>query len=83
MLAEEQQNPDAEDWKENINPNTIEILENCYIEPFIKDAKPEDKFQFIRNGYFTVDNKYTTKDKLIFNRIVAMKDTWKRKNKKK
>lgn len=81
MLPEEEQKPDVEDWKENLNPNSIEILENCYIEPFIDGAKPEDKFQFIRNGYFTVDNKYTTKDKLVINRIVAMKDTWKKKNK--
>lgn len=81
MLAEEEQNPDVEDWKENLNPNSIEILENCYIEPFIEGAELEDKFQFIRNGYFTVDNKYSTKDKLVINRIVAMKDTWKKKNK--
>ena len=81
MLAEEEQNPDVEDWKENLNPNSIEILENCYIEPFIEGAELEDKFQFIRNGYFTVDNKYATKDKLVNNRIVAMKDTWKKKNK--
>lgn len=81
MLPEEEQNPNAEDWKENLNPKSLEILEACYIEPYVKDAKLEDKFQFIRNGYFAVDNKYTTTEKLVFNRVVAMKDTWKKNNK--
>lgn len=81
MLPDEEQNPNAEDWKENLNPKSLEVLESCYVEPYVKDAKPEDKFQFIRNGYFTVDNKYSVPDKLVFNRIVAMKDTWKKNNK--
>lgn len=81
MLPEEEQNPNAEDWKENLNPNSLQILDTCYIEPYAKDAKPEEKFQFIRNGYFTVDNKYSVPEKLVFNRIVAMKDTWKKNNK--
>ncbi len=81
MLPEEEQNPNAEDWKANLNPNSLQILESCYIEPYANDAKPEEKFQFIRNGYFTVDNKYSVPGKLVFNRIVAMKDTWKKNNK--
>ena len=81
MLPEEEQNPNAEDWKENLNPKSLEIIEDCYIEPYVKDAKIEDKFQFIRNGYFAVDNKYTNAEKLVFNRVVAMKDTWKKNNK--
>lgn len=48
------------------------------IEPSLKDVKQEEKFQFIRHGYFCVDTKYTTKDRLVFNRIVPLKDSWKR-----
>lgn len=81
MLPDEEQNQNAEDWKENLNPKSLETLNSCFVEPYVKDAKPEDKFQFIRNGYFTVDNKYSTAEKLVFNRIVAMKDTWKKNNK--
>lgn len=81
LLPDEEQNPNAEDWKENLNPKSLEIIEASYVEPYVKDSKPEDKFQFIRNGYFAVDNKYTTAEKLVFNRVVAMKDTWKKNNK--
>lgn len=65
-------------WDEKINPHSKVTLTNCKIEPSIKNAKPEDRFQFLRHGYFCVD-KDATDDKLIFNRIVALKDSW-RKN---
>lgn len=81
LLEEEEQNKDAVDWKVNLNPNSLVVLDSCYIEPSVKAAKPGDKFQFIRNGYFTVDSKYSTDEKLVFNRIVAMKDNWKKNNK--
>lgn len=70
------------DFKEHINPNSLEIVENALIEPFIKDAKPLDKFQFERLGYFCVDTKYTTDEKLVFNRTVTLRDTWAKMNKK-
>ena len=55
----------------------MEIL-NGFIEPIaIKDAKVQDKFQFIRTGFFTVDSKYTTDEKLVFNRIVSLKSSFK------
>jgi len=60
-----------------LNPNSLEILSNCIIEPSIADAKPGDKFQFLRHGYFCVDTKYTTKEKLVFNRIVSLRSSWK------
>lgn len=68
-------------WDEKINSNSLVVLKDCIIEPSLKDAKKEDKFQFIRHGYFCVDTKYTTDEKLVFNRIAALKDSW-NKNKK-
>ncbi len=64
------------DYKDLINPNSLEIIPNAKIEPFIKSAKVGDRFQFERQGYFCVDSKYTTSDKLVFNRTVTLKDTW-------
>lgn len=63
-------------WLEKINPCSRVILKDCKIEHSIKNAKVEDKFQFIRHGYFCVDTNSTDK-KLIFNRIVSLKDSWK------
>lgn len=70
------------DFKEHINPNSLEIVEDALIEPFVKDSKPLDKFQFERLGYFCVDTKYTTDEKLVFNRTVTLRDTWAKMNKK-
>jgi glutaminyl-tRNA synthetase len=62
---------------EQLNPHSIEIF-NGYVEPTqVKDAKPLDKFQFVRNGFFSIDTKYTTDDKLVFNRIVPLKSSFK------
>lgn len=65
-------------WNEKINPDSKIIFKESIIEPFIKDVKIEDKFQFTRHGYFCVDRKSTDKN-TIFNRIVPLKDTWKGK----
>jgi len=65
-----------------VNPKSLEILYPCYLEPSLKNAKPGDRFQFERVGYFCVDTKYTTKDRLVFNRIVTLKDTWEKIKKK-
>lgn len=71
------ENPGVEDnWLNNINPNSLEIISDALVEPYLKDSKPGDRFQFERNGYFSVDTKYTTKDKLVFNRTVTLKDSW-------
>ena len=61
--------------KEMMNPNSLEIRPVCYVEEFLADAKPLDHFQFQRIGYFTVD-KDSTENHLVFNRTVALKDTW-------
>ncbi len=68
-------NSALEAMKQMINPNSLEIRTNCYVEKYLKDAKPLDHFQFQRIGYFTVDKDSTT-DKLVFNRTVSLKDTW-------
>ena len=61
--------------KQMMNPNSLEVRPVCYVEEFLGDAKPLDHFQFQRIGYFTVD-KDSTLDHLVFNRTVALKDTW-------
>ena len=73
------ENPGAEeDWLSKINPNSLEIIENAKLEPSLKNAKPLEKFQFERMGYFCIDTKYTKEDKLVFNRTVTLKDSWKK-----
>ncbi|HET6559661.1 MAG TPA: glutamine--tRNA ligase/YqeY domain fusion protein [Prolixibacteraceae bacterium] len=63
------------DFKQFMNHDSLEVLPKCYIEPFVKDAKAFDHFQFERLGYFNVDPD-TTAEKLVFNRTVQLKDTW-------
>lgn len=65
-----------EDWLNFINTNSLEIIKNAKVELFLKSAKPGDKFQFERNGYFCVDTKYSTPEHLVFNRTVTLKDSW-------
>ncbi len=66
-----------EDGSININPNSLTVLEKCYVESSLKEAKPLDKFQFVRQGYFCVDSKDTTPEKLVINRIVSLKSSYK------
>ena len=63
------------DFKEFINPNSLEIINNAFVEPSLKSAKTGDQFQFQRLGYFIVD-KDTSTEKLVFNRTVALRDSW-------
>jgi len=60
---------------DHINPNSLEVLHG-FVEPNMKDAKPQDKFQFFRHGYFNVDPKDTAPGKLVFNRIVSLKSSF-------
>ena len=69
-----------EDLKEDLNPDSLTVLEDCLIEGGIKGTKPGDVFQFMRQGYFCVD-KDSTPEKPVFNRTVALKDSWKKINK--
>ncbi len=59
-----------------VNPESLIVLKRCYLEPSLRNAKPGDRFQFERLGYFCVDTKDTKPGKLVFNRIVTLKDTW-------
>lgn len=64
------------DFMEFINPDSLEVLTNCKLEPSLKDAKEGDRFQFQRMGYFCVDSKYSKAGAPVFNRTVTLKDTW-------
>ena len=70
-------NPDDPSGEMIINPESIIIRDNCKAEPSLKEAKKGDRFQFMRNGYFCVDTKDTTDEKLVFNRIVPLKSSFK------
>jgi len=61
----------------NLNPNSLTVLEECYLEPNFQEAKPLDSFQFVRNGFFCIDSKDSTKENLVFNRIVSLKSSFK------
>ena len=69
------------DFKEYINPNSLQVISNAYAEPALKDAQFEERYQFLRKGYFCLD-KDSTADKLIFNRTVTLKDAWAKESKK-
>jgi glutaminyl-tRNA synthetase len=64
------------DFKEYINPNSLQTVATAYAEPALKNARMNDRYQFLRKGYFTLDNK-DTYSRLVFNRTVTLKDSWK------
>ena len=66
-----------EDGSWNLNPNSLTVLKECKLEQDFAEAKPGDSFQFMRHGYFCVDTKDTTEEKLVFNRIVSLKSSYK------
>jgi len=68
--------PDGLDFRANLNPNSLEILPECFVEPSLKTAKPGSRFQFERLGYFCVDSGDSKPEKPVFNRTVTLKDTW-------
>jgi glutaminyl-tRNA synthetase len=69
------------DFKSYINTESLQVIPNAYIEPSLLKAKPGERFQFLRKGYFSVDTD-TTADKVVFNRTVTLKDTWAKEAKK-
>ncbi|MEZ6118168.1 MAG: glutamine--tRNA ligase/YqeY domain fusion protein [Pirellulaceae bacterium] len=79
-------NPDAvdegRDYKENLNPNSLEVLANCKLEPSLQEATVDDNFQFERLGYFCVDSVDSQPGKPVFNRSVSLRDTWAKEQKK-
>ncbi|OZI10350.1 glutamine--tRNA ligase [Bacillaceae bacterium SAS-127] len=76
--AEEEEETEGKTFLDYVNKNSLEIVDG-FIEPNMKDLKPQDKFQFFRHGYFNVDPKHTTEDKIVFNRIVSLKSSFKLK----
>ena len=70
------------DFKSYMNPNSLEIIQAAKIEPSLLEAQPGEQFQFIRKGYFTLDNKLSAAGKLVFNRTVTLKDAWSKESKK-
>jgi len=66
---------DLENYLENLNPDSLKVLKNCKLDADLANAKPGDSFQFMRNGYFTVD-KYSTDDNKIFNLTASLKDSF-------
>ena len=77
LVDEEKGVYNKEDGSLNLNPNSLTVLKNCYIEPAIAGAKAYESFQFVRNGFFCVDYKDSKEDALVFNRIVSLKSSFK------
>ncbi|MGN1184067.1 MAG: glutamine--tRNA ligase/YqeY domain fusion protein [Oliverpabstia sp.] len=76
-IIDEEKGVYNEDGSLNLNPNSLTIVKDCYLERSLKDAKPYDSFQFVRNGFFCVDAKDSKEDALVFNRIVSLKSSFK------
>ncbi|RJS61506.1 glutamine--tRNA ligase/YqeY domain fusion protein [Bacillus sp. PK3_68] len=75
---EEADEAEEKTFLDYVNKNSLEVVQG-FIEPNMEDVKPHDKFQFFRHGYFNVDPKHTTKEKIVFNRIVSLKSSFKLK----
>lgn len=75
-LVDEEKGVYNEDGSVNINPDSLQVLPRCYVEPALAETEPGDKFQFMRTGYFCVDTKDTTEEHKVFNRIVSMKSSY-------
>ncbi len=75
-IIDEEKGVYNEDGSLNLNPNSLTVLKQCYLEPALKDAKPYDSFQFVRQGYFCVDAKDSKDGELVFNRIVSLKSSY-------
>lgn len=76
-IVDEEKGVYDEEGNINLNPNSVQVLEQCWLEPALADAKAYDSFQFVRQGYFCVDAKDSTEEQLVFNRIVSLKSSYK------
>lgn len=76
IIDEERGVYNEEDGSLNLNPDSLKVLKVSYLEPAMKDVKPEERFQFVRQGYFCVDSKDSRPDALVFNRIVSLKSSF-------
>ena len=75
-IIDEEKGVYNEDGSLNLNPNSLTVLKECYLEPALKDAKAHDSFQFVRQGYFCVDSKDSKEGEPVFNRIVSLKSSY-------
>ncbi len=80
LFSVENPSADERDFRELLNPNSLTVLKNCYVEQYLTEKKPGDFLQFQRIGYFTLDES-SKEDHLIFNKTVGLKDTWAKINK--
>ncbi len=76
-IIDEEKGVYNDDGSLNLNPNSLTVLKNCYLEPALADVKAYDSFQFVRNGYFCVDSKDSKEGAPVFNRIVSLKSSFK------
>ena len=79
LFTEEAPDAGGKDFLASINPKSLEILTGCKGEISLKNATVKDHYQFEREGYFILDSKYSTEDKMVFNRTIGLRDTWERK----
>lgn len=79
FLEEAPDTHEDKNFMEFVNPNSLKVIKEAYLEPYLKSATMNDKFQFQRLGYFTLD-KYSTVDKLVFNKTVGLRDSWAKQN---
>lgn len=75
-IVDEEKGVYNEDGSVNLNPDSLKILKDCYVEPSLAEAAPGDSFQFVRQGYFCLDTKDSTEERMVFNRIVSMKSSY-------
>lgn len=75
LFSVEDPSADDRDFRELLNPESLKVLTGCYVEEYLRDARPLDHFQFQRIGYFNVDTD-SAEGKLVFNRTVSLKDSW-------
>jgi glutaminyl-tRNA synthetase len=76
-IIDEEKGVYNEDGSLNLNPNSLTVLPDCYVEPSLQNAEKYESFQFVRNGFFCVDAKDSTPEHLVFNRIVSLKSSYK------
>ena len=76
-IIDEEKGVYNEDGSLNLNPNSLTVLKDCYLEPSLKDVKPYDSFQFVRTGFFCVDSRDSKPGAPVFNRIVSLKSSFK------
>lgn len=79
LFTVEQPGSGGEDFRDNIHPESLVVLQDCLVEPEVKTFAPETRFQFERKGYFCIDRRDSTPESLVINRTVTLRDTWSRK----